>query len=125
MVIAFWFGNDCFTVPTSEQSIIMVVASQAEFSCLDEFITAALTFLESDSEFCDNWTEQYKNRVHLPASTEDVAFVIERIKDMQSVEILFQSIKKAVNIKPPTWNQVTLCLETEHDYIFYSWATTV
>ena len=51
MVIAYEFGNSCFLVPTSEQSIIMVVESKAEFSSMDEFITAALTFLESDSEF--------------------------------------------------------------------------
>lgn len=126
MVIVYEFGNSCFLVPTSEQSIIMVVESKAEFSSMDEFITAALTFLESDSEFCDNWTEQYKTRINLPASAEDVAYVIEKIKGVnQDVEMLFQSIKAAVNITLPRWNQITLCLETEHDYIFYSWVTSV
>ena len=41
------------------------------------------------------------------------------------VKIVFQPVKKAVNLLPPKWNQVTMCLETEHDYIFYSWVTTV
>ena len=50
LVIAFEFGNLCFNSPASEQSIIMVIASPSEFSSLDKFITAALTFLETDGE---------------------------------------------------------------------------
>ena len=48
LVIAFEFGNLCFNSPASEQSIIMVIASPSEFSSLDKFITAALSFLETD-----------------------------------------------------------------------------
>lgn len=51
LVIAFEFGNLCFNSPASEQSIIMVIASPSEFSSLDKFITAALTFLETDGDF--------------------------------------------------------------------------
>jgi len=50
LVIAFEFGNLCFNSPASEQSIIMVIASPSEFSSLDKFITAALTFLETDGK---------------------------------------------------------------------------
>ena len=125
LVIAFEFGNLCFNSPASEQSIIMAIASLSEFSSLDKFITAALTFLETDEDLCDSWTELYKERVNLPASDEDIAFITERTNAMDlRVKIRFQPVKKAVNILPPKWNQVTMCLETEHDYIFYSWVTT-
>ena len=125
LVIAFEFGNLCFNSPASEQRIIMVIASLSEFSSLDKFITAALTFLETDEDLCDSWTELYKERVNLPASDEDIAFITERTNAMDlRVKIRFQPVKKAVNILPPKWNQVTMCLETEHDYIFYSWVTT-
>lgn len=123
--MVFEFGNLCFNSPASEQSIIIVTASLSDFSSLDEFITAALTFLETDEDLCDNWTELYKDRVNLPASDEDIVFITERTNAMDlRVKIRFQPVKKAVNILPPKWNQVTMCLETEHDYIFYSWVTT-
>lgn len=70
-MIAFEFGNLCFNSPASEQSIIMVIASPSEFSSLDKFITAALTFLETDGELYGKRTVLYKERVNLPASNED------------------------------------------------------
>lgn len=125
-MIAFEFGNLCFNSPASEQSIIMVITSPPEFSSLDKFIKAALTFLETDGEFYDQWTELYKERVNLPASNEDITFITEKINEMNlRVKILFQPVKKAVNLLLPKWNQVAMCLETEHNYIFYSWVTTV
>ena len=55
-----------------------------------------------------------------------ITFITEKINEMNlRVKIVFQPVKKAVNLLPPKWNQVTMCLETEHDYIFYSWVTTV
>ncbi|MDB7953730.1 hypothetical protein [Flavonifractor plautii] len=126
LVIAFEFGNLCFNSPASEQSIIMVIASPSEFSSLDKFIRAALTFLETDGELYGKRTVLYKERVNLPASNEDITFITEKTNEMNlRVKIVFQPVKKAVNLLPPKWNQVTMCLETEHDYIFYSWVTTV
>ena len=118
LVIAFEFGNLCFNSPASEQSIIMVIASPSEFSSLDKFKT--------DGELYGKRTVLYKERVNLPASNEDITFITEKINEMNlRVKIVFQPVKKAVNLLPPKWNQVTMCLETEHDYIFYSWVTTV
>ncbi len=59
-MIAFDFGNLCFNASHLEDSILIVVAPKNEFSSLDDFITAALKFLESDEELYDNWTEIYK-----------------------------------------------------------------
>ena len=105
--------------------MVLVVSSRAEFSSMDEFITGALAFLEADPEFSADWFETYKNRTVLPAGDEAVAFVRERIKAMdERVGILLQPVIKAVNVIPPRWNNVTLGLETEHDYIFWSWSTS-
>ena len=56
-MIAIDFGNLCFNVGASEQNILVVAAPKHTFSSLDDFITAALKFMESDERFCDNWTE--------------------------------------------------------------------
>ena len=73
--------------------------------------------------------KEYKEYIEdLPEkdTNEDITFITEKINEMNlRVKIVFQPVKKAVNLLPPKWNQVTMCLETEHDYIFYSWVTTV
>ena len=56
-MIAIEFGNFCFNSATSEQNILAVIAPKNKFASLDDFITAALKFMESDERFCDNWTE--------------------------------------------------------------------
>lgn len=108
-MIAADFGNLCFNVGASEQDILVVVASKNIFSSLDDFITAALIFLESDERFYDNWTERYKNRTNLPASDDDIVWMKSRLKEMnQRVNILCEPTIKAVNVIPPKWNDITL-----------------
>ena len=124
-MIAIEFGSLCFNVDVSEQNILIVVAPQKEFTSLDDFITAALKFLESDEEFCDNWTEMYKNRTNLPASADDIAWMKSRLDEMNKrVTILCEPVIKAVNVVPPKWNDVTLGLETKSEYILYLWGTS-
>lgn len=53
-MIAIDFGNYCFSTPESEQSILIVIAPKREYSSLDDFITNALIFLETNDQFCDN-----------------------------------------------------------------------
>jgi len=43
-MIAIEFGNLCFNVTSSEQSILMVISPKNIFSSLDEFITEAFVF---------------------------------------------------------------------------------
>lgn len=117
-MLAFEFGNLCFTPSASEQEIVIVIAPRAEYASLHEFITAALAFLE--------WPETYRECSDIPASDTDIDFIKNKIKEMdQRVHIAFQPITKAVHIMTPQWNQTTLGLETEQEYIFYSWVTTV
>lgn len=125
-MIAIDFGNLCFNVEVSRQSILIVVAPKNEFLSLDDFITASLKFLESDEDLCDNWTEMYKNRTNLPASDEDMAWMRSRLDEMnRRVTILYEPVIKAVNVVPPKWNDITLGLETKNEYILYMWGTSV
>lgn len=125
-MIAIDFGNGCFHISASEQNILIVVASQHEFSSLDDFITAALKFLESDERFYDNWTERYKNRTNSPASANDISWMKSRLDEMNKcVDILYEPVLNAVNVIPPEWNHITLGLETENEYILYLWGTSV
>lgn len=124
-MIAIDFGNLCFNSAASEQNILAVIASKNMSASLDDFITAALKFLESDEKFCDNWTELYKNRANLPASNDDIAWMKSRLEEMnQRINILYEPVIKAVNVIPPKWNDITLGLETKDEYIFYLWGTS-
>ncbi len=124
-MIAFDFGNLCFNASHLEDSILIVVAPKNEFSSLDDFITAALKFLESDEELYDNWTEIYKERTNLPASDDDIKWMKSRLDAMnESVYILYEPIIKAVNVIPPRWNDTPMGLETKSEYILYLWGTS-
>lgn len=125
-MIAIDFGNLCFNNGSSEQNILAVLAPKNIFVSLDEFITAAIAFLDSDERFYGNWTNIYKDRTNLPASDDDIMWMKSRLEEMnQRVDVLYEPVIKAVNVIPPKWNDITLGLETKSEYIFYSWATSV
>ena len=125
-MIGISFGNLCFNTGASEQNILIVVAPKNIFSSLNDFITAALIFLESDERFCSNWTEMYKNRTNLPASDDNVAWMKSRLENMnQRIDILHEPVIKAVNVIPPKWNDISLGLETKSEYILCLWGTSV
>ena len=124
-MIAFYFGHLCFNDSACEQSVLIVVAPKSEFPSLDFFIADALNFLESDSEFCDNWNEIYKDRTYLPASDDVIAQMKSTLGEMnQRISILYEPIIKAVYVIPPKWNDISLELETKNEYIFYIWGTS-
>ncbi len=125
-MIAIDFGNLCFNNGSSEQNILAVIAPKNIFVSLDEFITAAIAFLDSDERFYGNWTDIYKDRTNLPASDDDIMWMKSRLEEMnQRVDVLYEPVITAVNVIPPKWNDITLGLETKSEYIFYSWATSV
>ena len=48
-----------------------------------------------------------------------------RLDEMnQRINILYESIINVVHIIPPKWNDMTLGIETESEYIFYLWGTS-
>lgn len=118
-MIAIDFGNLCFNNGSSEQNILAVIAPKNIFVSLDEFITAAIAFLDSDERFYGNWTDIYKDRTNLPASDDDIMWMKSRLEEMnQRVDVLYEPVIKAVNVIPPKWNDITLGLETKSEYIF-------
>ncbi|MCI8862833.1 MAG: hypothetical protein HFI20_10180 [Lachnospiraceae bacterium] len=124
-MIAFDFGNLCFNSGASEQNILVVISGKNMFLSMNDFITEAVNFLESDGRFCGNWTEIYKNRTNLPASADDIAWMKSRLEEMnQRVNILYEPIIKAVNVVPSKWNDITLGIETMNEYILYLWGTS-
>ena len=124
-MIAFDFGNLCFNSGASEQNILVVISGKNMFLSMNDFITEAVNFLESDGRFCGNWTEIYKNRTNLPASADDIAWMKSRLEEMnQRVSILYEPIIKAVNVVPSKWNDITLGIETMNEYILYLWGTS-
>ena len=124
-MIAFDFGNLCFNSGVSEQNILVVISGKNMFLSMNDFITEAVNFLESDGRFCGNWTEIYKNRTNLPASADDIAWMKSRLEEMnQRVNILYEPIIKAVNVVPSKWNDITLGIETMNEYILYLWGTS-
>ena len=124
-MIAIDFGHFCFNNPSSEQNILIVLAPKSEYSSLDEFVTQALIYLESDGEFYDKWTEMYQNRTYSPVNDEEKIWLKSRLDEMnQRINILYESIVNVVHIIPPKWNDMTLGIETESEYIFYLWSTS-
>ena len=81
-MIAIHFGHLCFNKPSGEQSILIVVASKKDYPSMDSFVTNALKYLESHKNFCDNWTEMYKNRVYSPIDEEEKKWMKSRLEEM-------------------------------------------
>lgn len=124
-MVAIHFGNLCFNKPSGEQSIIMVLASKKDYSSMDDFVTHALIYLQSHEDFCDNWTEMYKNRIYSPIDNQDKKWMKSRLDEMnQRISIAYEAIVRAVYVIPPEWNDITVGLETELEYIFYQWGTS-
>ena len=48
---------------------------------MDDFVTKALIYLESHRDFCDNWSEMYKNRVYSPINEEEKKWMKEFNKE--------------------------------------------
>lgn len=124
-MVAIDFGHCCFNNPSSEQNILIVLAPKSEYSSLDEFVTQALVYLESDVEFYEKCTEMYRNRTYSPVTDEEKRWMKTRFDEMnQRINILYESIVNVVHIIPPKWNDMTLGIETESEYIFYLWGTS-
>lgn len=92
---------------------------------MDDFVTHALIYLQSHEDFCDNWTEMYKNRIYSPIDNQEKKWMKSRLDEMnQRISIAYEAIVRAVYIIPPEWNDITVGLETELEYIFYQWGTS-
>lgn len=89
------------------------------------FVLAALNYLETDSEFYDSWNEYYKNRTYSEVKEDEFKWMLSRFDEMsEKVSILYGPFVKVVHIVSPEWNDITLGIETEQEYIFYMRGTS-
>ena len=124
-MIAVHFGHLCFNKPAGEQSILMVLAPKTDYPSMDSFVNAALLYLEAQKDFCDNWSEMYKNRSYAPIDDDEKNWMRSRLAEMnQRISIAYEAVIRAVYIVPPEWNDITIGAETESEYIFYKWGTS-
>ena len=122
---AIHFGHLCFNRPSGEQSILIVLAPKKDYASMDDFVAHALDYLESDPEFCDAWNEMYKDRIYSPIDEEEKKWMKSRLEDMdQRISIAYEPVISAVHIIAPKWNDITIGVETESEYIFYQWGTS-
>lgn len=124
-MIAIEFGPYCFNNHSNEESIVLIIAPKNLYSSMDEFVVKAVDFLSQDGDFCDGWADMYNTRSYSEVSEEDKNWMRSRLDEIgRRVHIVFQSIISAVHIVPPKWNDITIGVETEEEYIFYSWGTS-
>ena len=124
-MFAMSFGQNSFNLPSTEQGIIMVVAPKKEYTSMEEFVLKAFDFMNTDGEFCDDWVDYYSERTYTPASDSDIKYMGDCINSMnQKISILHEPIIKAVHVVPPKWNDISLGIETESEYILYIWTTS-
>lgn len=124
-MIAIYFGQKCFNEPCGEQTILLVIAPKKEYSCMDEFVSQALDYLDSHEEFGDDWEERYKNRTYSEVNEDELKWMMSKFNEMsERVSVVNEHVIKAVHVIPPEWNDITLGIETNQEYIFYWWGTS-
>ncbi|MDE7230029.1 MAG: hypothetical protein K2N56_06065 [Oscillospiraceae bacterium] len=117
------FGNKCFNVPASEQSIDIVIGSKTEANSLEDFIEKAVNYL------C---TEIYMERSEIVfpkiinrSADKGSELIAEFLSGMdQSVELHLEEITSIVYVTEPRWNNYDLAFETNNSYVFFTWSTT-
>lgn len=124
IMIALYFGNSCFKCPASEQTIHVVIAPKCEHATMDDFITKAFDYLESDDAFSADWPDLYKNRTYTPATEEQKNFIKSCLSELNNINISYETIINVVNIVPAQWNDISFGIETGTEYIFLNWGTS-
>ena len=82
---------------------------------MDDFVTKTLTYLDTHKDFCDNWSDIYKNRIYSPIDDEEKKWMKSRLDEMnQRISIAYDSIISAVYIIPPEWNDITIGVENQN-----------
>ena len=118
------FGNKCFNVPTSEQSIDIVIASKSEAISFEDFIKKAVKYLcvEIYKERPENVFSEIINRSAVDKGMELITVFLSGMD--QSVELRFEEIINMVYVTEPRWNNYDIAFETANSYVFFTWGTT-
>lgn len=126
-MIAFDIGNLGFNIQTSEQTLLLVIASKDEAEGIPDFFDKALDYLEedADSDWCDAWNEIYKERKFIPASEQHLEWADKIIKGMnERITIHLEKNSNAMEMESMDPFELILCFESKHFYTLFLWATS-
>lgn len=118
------FGNKCFNVPASEQSIDIVIGSKTEADSLEDFIGKAVNYL-CTGIYMEYPQSVFPEIINRSAADKGKELISEFLSGMdQSVELRLEEITSIIYVTEPRWNNYDLAFETKNSYVFFTWATT-
>lgn len=118
------FGNKCFNVPASEQSIDIVIGSKTEADSLEDFIEKAINYLCAEI-YMENPQSVFPEIINRSAADKGKELISEFLSGMdQCVELHLEEITSIVYVTEPRWNNYDLAFETKNSYVFFTWLTT-
>ena len=102
-----------------------------KYSSLEEFMKSSISFLagKAEDEYDANlWLEYYKGYKLVDVEKCESRWELEGYdysvnEDKKLIHVIIEPILHAYHIGPQSWDEVTWCLETDKDYIFYNWWT--
>ena len=120
-----------FGFPSREEENILITAPKMKYSSLEEFMKSAIAFLagKAEDEYDANlWLEYYKGYKLVDVEKCESRWELEGYdysvnEDKKLIHVIIEPIFHAYHIGPQSWDEVTWCLETDKDYIFYNWWT--
>jgi len=120
-----------FGFPSREEENILITAPKMKYSSLEEFMKSAIAFLagKAEDEYDANlWLEYYKGYKLVDVEKCESRWELEGYdysvnEDKKLIHVIIEPILHAYHIGPQSWDEVTWCLETDKDYIFYNWWT--
>ena len=60
-----------------------------------------------------------------PLPDKDLEWLKSWLEKMnQKITIVYEPVLRAVHLKPPKWDDMTVALETAAEYLFVSWGTS-
>lgn len=115
--------------PQSEEEYFLIFTQKTSVSSREEFLTKALAFADS-IDGGREWTEKYSDPDRTPVECSNSM----RLPDLkrwsegsgyekETVTVVIEPIISCLDLGPQEWNVKTRIIETETDYIFYSWHT--
>ena len=116
--------------PQSEEEYYLIFTQKTSVSSRKEFLAKALAFADS-KDGGGEWTETYRDLKYTPVKCSNSM----RLPDLkrwsedngyekETVTVVIEPIISCLDLGPQEWNVKTRIIETETDYIFYSWHTT-
>lgn len=125
-------GSGCFCHPNSEESMDLIVAAKMEYTNLSEFTKNCIKRVwerDCESNCCDlSLEKRYALAANRIASGSEVADMIQHLRNLKWVEladIRETQIKNVIVLFEPKWNLESFVFETENNYIYAEWTTTV